>query len=104
MRAVTHGARGVVVSAHPQRTRWPVGFADTVLELDPAGAAPVEALAAASGGPGGGPVVRADQSGRFYRRSAPGEAPRTPPGRGGGPGFQMSRINCLNASTSSNSR
>ena len=73
---VPENARGVVVSARPERVRAPLGFGDVVLELDPSGvAADVAALGGHAAGASAGPVVKADQSGRFYRRTAPGEPP-----------------------------
>jgi len=71
---VPEGARGVVASARPERVRAPLGFGDVVLELDPSGVAEGAATRGAErSGASAGPVVRADQSGRFYRRTAPGE-------------------------------
>ncbi len=72
---VPEGAHGVVVSARPERVHAPVGFGDVVFELDPAGVAAGAAAAHAAAGASGGPVVRANQSGRFYRRAAPGDPP-----------------------------
>lgn len=71
------GARGEVVSDPPERVHHPVGYGDVLYRLAPvttkggaaARAAQAEARAVA------GLVLRAPQSGRFYHRPAPSEAP-----------------------------
>ncbi|MEZ6014322.1 MAG: hypothetical protein R3F49_04360 [Planctomycetota bacterium] len=65
------GVYGVVVSERPDRVLAPVGFGDVVLELDTSGVAAAAGSLAPEDPGGAGLVVRADQSGRFYRRAAP---------------------------------
>lgn len=72
---VPEGAHGIVVSARPERVHAPVGYGDLVLELDPSGVVVAGAHADAAHATGVGPVVRATQSGRFYRRVAPSQPP-----------------------------
>lgn len=71
---VPEGAHGVVVSARPERVRAAVGYGDVLLELDVSGVA-AQSPGAAAARETSGAVVRASQSGRFYRRTAPAEPP-----------------------------
>jgi len=72
---VPEGVYGVIVSTPPRAVHAPVGFGDTVVEVDTSGAAAQrpESDGAAADGASAGLVVRCRQSGRFYRRTAPGE-------------------------------
>jgi acetyl-CoA carboxylase biotin carboxyl carrier protein len=72
---VPDGAHGIVVSARPERVHAPVGYGDVVLELDPSGVSGASAPPDAAHVAGAGPVVRAMQGGRFYRRAAPSQPP-----------------------------
>jgi biotin carboxyl carrier protein len=72
---VPEGTHGIVVSARPERVHAPVGYGDLVLELDPSGVSGVGARTDAAHGESAGPVVRATQGGRFYRRAAPAQPP-----------------------------
>lgn len=73
---VPEGVHGHVVSRRPERVHAPVGHGDVVLEIDPSsvGGAPRPRAADAAAGEGG-PVLRAAQGGRFYRRAAPDRPP-----------------------------
>ena len=79
---VPEGARGLVLSKPPRRTREPVQYGQTLyelgaLELDGESALPSghhgHARAASTAGINGELVVPAPQAGRFYHKSAPGE-------------------------------
>ena len=70
------GASGRIANAPPERLQAPLGFGDLVYELEPLGAgAPRPAAAQPAAQSAGGLVLRAGQSGRFYLRPSPGEAP-----------------------------
>ncbi len=84
--SVPDGVEGRVVSTPPLLARQPVGWGDSLYEIDPAAAldgdggrapsgAPVSAGEPAGAAESGTFVVRSSQSGRFYLRPAPGEAP-----------------------------
>lgn len=70
------GTSGRIANAPPERVHAPLGFGDLVYELEPLGAAlarPAAAQAPAQGA--SGLVLRAGQSGRFYLRPSPADAP-----------------------------
>jgi len=75
------GTSGRVANAPPERIHAPVGFGDLVYELEPlADAAARDRAAPLPAQASGGLVLRAPQSGRFYQRSSPAEAPFVAPG------------------------
>ena len=77
---VPDGVLGTVRSKPPERVREPVGFASVLYEIsplegiraEPAGSTRDSAGAAAGES---GLVLRAPQTGRFWRRASPGEPP-----------------------------
>jgi biotin carboxyl carrier protein len=70
------GVSGRIASAAPERLHAPLGFGDLVYELEPLGAAVTRpAEPAALAGTASGLVLRSPQTGRFYQRSSPAEAP-----------------------------
>jgi len=70
------GTSGRVANAAPERVHAPLGFGDLVYELEPLGTAlPRAAAAQAAAQKAGGLVLRAGQSGRFYLRPSPADAP-----------------------------
>lgn len=73
---VPRGAGGRVANAAPERLHAPLSFGELVYELEALGAAAPRPAAAQSAAPSaGGLVLRAGQSGRFYLRPSPADAP-----------------------------
>ena len=76
---VPPGAMGRVVIDRPERVHHPVGYGDTIYELEPIG--DVAAEEAAEGREETGDLVlRAPYSGRFWHRPAPSDPPFLRPG------------------------
>jgi acetyl-CoA carboxylase biotin carboxyl carrier protein len=73
---VPAGVRGVVRSQAPERVRMPVGYGDVLYELAPLEASGAATERASKAKPAAkresALVVRSPQSGRYYRRPAPG--------------------------------
>jgi biotin carboxyl carrier protein len=73
---VPAGAQGRIANTAPERLHAPLGFGDLVYELEPLGAVPSRPAAAqAPAQSASGLVLRAGQSGRFYQRPSPADAP-----------------------------
>ncbi len=73
---VPQGACGRIANAPPERLHAPLGSGDLVYELEPLGAAlarPATAQVLAQSA--SGLVFRAPQTGRFYQRPSPADAP-----------------------------
>ncbi len=73
---VPPGACGRIANAAPERLHAPLGFGDLVYELEPLGAALARPTAPqALAQTASGLVLRAPQTGRFYLRPSPADAP-----------------------------
>jgi len=70
------GASGRIANAPRERLHAPVSFGEALYELEPLGAAvPRPAAAQSAAQAAAGLVLRAGQSGRFYLRPSPADAP-----------------------------
>lgn len=81
---VPDGVSGVIRSQTPERVRMPVGYGDVLYELAPLASSGASSARSSTSKPDARSesalVVRSPQSGRFYRRPAPGASEFVSPG------------------------